>query len=99
MIGDRHGQSELYSALIHTAPDLLSYIDRKAKLNDILTNNTAQIAALTKQLACLTAHNADVHRRLELVELGDTKQQLGNKEDTKQDERDKGVRGNKRQRS
>ena len=60
--------------------------------------NTAQIAALTKQLARLTAQNADIHRRLELVELGDTKQ-LENKEDTKQDERDKGGRSNKRQRS
>lgn len=90
LIGSSHGQSELYTALVHTAPGLLSYIDRKAKLNDLLTGNTAkaynitaQITALTQQLACLTAQKADIHKRLELVELGDTKQ-LGNKEDEKE---------------
>ena len=99
LIGDRHGQSELYTALIPTAPDLLSYIDRKAKLNDILTNNTAQIAALTQQLTCLTAQNADIHRRLELVELGDTKQ-LENEGGTDQSRVREGVPScNKRQRS
>ena len=95
LIGARHGQSELYTALIPTAPDLLSYVDRKAKLNELLTGYTAkastitaQITDLTQQLACLTAQKADIYKRLELVGL----------EDTKQDERDKGVRSNKRQR-
>jgi len=100
LIGSSHGQSELYTALVHTAPELLSYIDRKAKLNDLLKGNTskasditAQITALAQQLTYLTAQKADIHRRLELVGLGDTKQ-LGNK----QDEKDKGLR-TKRQRS
>jgi len=109
LISSEHGQSELYTALIPTAPDLLSYIDKKAMLNDTLAKNTAHANALNeekaaflakyeREMACLTAHNTDIHRRLELVELGDTKQ-LRNKEDTKQDERDKGGRSNKRQRS
>ena len=110
LIGSSHGQSELYTALVHTAPELLSYIDKKAMLNDTLAKNTAHANALNeekvaflakyeREMAYLTAHNTDIHRRLELVELGDTKQKLGNKGDTKEDERDKGVRSNKRQRS
>jgi len=79
-------------------------------LNDTLAKNATHANALNeekaaflakyeREMAYLIAHNTDIHRRLELVELGDTKQQLGNKEDTKQDERDKGGRSNKRQRS
>ena len=49
LIGDRHGQSELYNALVHTAPDLLSYIDQKAMLNDALLKNTARATALSQQ--------------------------------------------------
>jgi len=41
-----HGQSELYSALIPTAPDLLSYIDRKTMLNSMLAKNTALAVSL-----------------------------------------------------
>ena len=51
LIGDRHGQSELYIALIPTAPDLLSYIDRKAKLNDVLVKNAVQATSLAEELA------------------------------------------------
>ena len=46
LIGDRHGHSELYTALIQTAPDLLSYIDRKALIQDVVATNTAHAAAL-----------------------------------------------------
>ena len=49
LIGDRHGQSELYTALIPTAPDLLSYIDRKAMLNDVLVKNAARATSLYKE--------------------------------------------------
>ena len=49
LIGDRHGQSELYTALIPTAPDLLSYIDRRAILNDVLAKNTARETSLSKE--------------------------------------------------
>ena len=35
LIGNERGQSELYTALIQTAPDLLSYIDRKALIMEV----------------------------------------------------------------
>jgi len=34
LIGNEHGQSELYTALKPTAPELLAYIDRKAMIQD-----------------------------------------------------------------
>jgi len=76
LIGSRHGQSELYTALIPTAPDLLSYIDRKALLDDKMATNTAQITALTQQLSILTAENDQLSRRREMIDIGDNKQQL-----------------------
>jgi len=51
LIRSRHGQSELYTALIHTAPNLLSYIDRKALIDRAMTKNTAQATALSQQCA------------------------------------------------
>jgi len=89
LIGSRHGQSELYSALIPTAPDLLSYIDRKTMLNSILAKNTTLAASLrteherkvaaleaeySSQTTRLTAQNIEVINRLKLIELGDRKQ-------------------------
>lgn len=49
LIGDRHGQSELYTALIPTAPDLMSYIDRRAMLNDALVKNIARATSLSAE--------------------------------------------------
>ena len=49
LIGDRHGQSELYTALIPTAPDLLSYIDRRSMLNDVMAKNTARASSLSEE--------------------------------------------------
>ena len=46
LIGNEHGQSELYTALIHTAPDLLSYIDRKALIQNALANVEANFNGL-----------------------------------------------------
>lgn len=51
LIGDRHGQSELYTALIPTAPDLLSYIDRKALIDRTLAKNEAKAAVLSHDCA------------------------------------------------
>jgi len=89
LIWSRHGQKELYSALIPTAPDLLSYIDRMTMLNSILAKNTALAASLrteherkvaaleaeySSQTTRLTAQNIEVINRLKLIELGDRKQ-------------------------
>jgi len=80
LIGGRHGRSELYTALVQTAPDLLSYIDRKAMLKDEMEHNTAKLAALTAEyehkVALLTAKGNDIDNRLALIDIGDSKQQL-----------------------
>ena len=92
LIWSRHGQSELYSALFPTAPDLLSYIDRKTMLNSILAKNTALVSALrteherkvaaleaeySTQTTRLITQNIEVINRLKLIELGDRKQSEG----------------------
>jgi len=89
LIGNEHGQSEFYTALIHTAPDLLSYIDRKGLIRDVMAKNTARAAALATeyeqkvaalkteflgQTAHITAENNGLSNRLALIELGDSKQ-------------------------
>lgn len=51
LIGQKNGQSELYTTLIHTAPDLLSYIDRKALIDHTMAKNTAQTTALSHECA------------------------------------------------
>ena len=66
LIGEVHGQSELYNALVPTAPDLLSYIDRKALIKDVLAKNEAQ-------MSLLAAHNRDLIQRLALLDEGDSK--------------------------
>jgi len=92
LIGERHGQSELYTALIPTAPDLLSYIDRKAMLKSAVTEKEEEIAALTQQLSLLNAKKDELSKRLDLLESGDTMQSgVG--------EGDEGMGSNKRQRS
>jgi len=88
-IGYENGLSELYIALISTAPDLLSYIDRKALIRDIMARNEARAAALVaeceRKVAVLknqllsdtshiTAENNGLSNRLALIELGDIKQ-------------------------
>ena len=50
IIGANHDQSELYNALILTAPDLMSYIDRKAMLKDVMTKIVARINALSEEM-------------------------------------------------
>lgn len=50
LIGEELGQSELYAALVPTAPELMSYIDRKTKIKDLMADHMAQILALTVKL-------------------------------------------------
>jgi len=61
LIGDRRGQSELYNALIPTAPDLLSYIDRKAMLKDVLVKNAARATSLAEEF---TNNLAELERKM-----------------------------------
>jgi len=76
LIGEEHGQSELYAALLPMAPELLLllYIDREAMMRSIMESNKARIDALAKEMAPLIAQNAAMERRLELAKLGDRKQ-------------------------
>ena len=62
-IGRCHGQSEMYTALLSLAPDLMSFVDTKAMLQD-------RITSLTKELANLNS-------RLAFKELGDSKLSVG----------------------
>ena len=74
LIGEKHGQSQLYTALLPTAPDLMSFIDRKAMLKDERARKAVQMKELTRQLAVLAAEDDQLNKRLVLIELGDTKQ-------------------------
>ena len=75
LISGNHGQSELYTALVPLAPDLLSFIDRKALLKDTMAQNAAdiaelaaeharQVAAFNSKLAALNAKGSEFERRL-----------------------------------
>eukprot|EP00571_Detonula_confervacea_P008673 CAMPEP_0172318440 /NCGR_PEP_ID=MMETSP1058-20130122/34889_1 /TAXON_ID=83371 /ORGANISM="Detonula confervacea, Strain CCMP 353" /LENGTH=177 /DNA_ID=CAMNT_0013033279 /DNA_START=1 /DNA_END=534 /DNA_ORIENTATION=- len=55
LVGEKHGQSELYSALVATAPDLTSLINRKAMLENTLAVKRAHVAALTAEYSKHTA--------------------------------------------
>jgi len=79
-IGREHGQSELYTALINTAPDLMSFIDRKAMIKDQMARNLAkattlkqQADALIRQASVIDAENDLLSSRLTLIDLGDMK--------------------------
>lgn len=82
LIGNVHGQSELYTALTHTAPNLLSYIDRKALIEDTLAKvearGAAKVAEYERKIAALKTEmltqKADLSRRLALIDLGEIKQ-------------------------
>ena len=83
LISSNHGQSKLYTALVPLAPDLLSFIDRKALLKDTMAKNATaitdlaaeharQVAALnakfTRQKNVLTARGSEFERRLTCME-------------------------------
>ena len=85
LIGNRHTQSELYTALKETAPDLLSCIDRKAMIRDEMTKNVVQenkliqqanaliqqAHALRQQTTAVNAKNNPLSKRLEMIDSGD----------------------------
>ena len=90
LVGEKHGQSELYTALLPTAPELMSFIDRKAMIEDEKGRNAVHTTALKaeyerkmaalnaeyeQKLAVLTAKDNDLSSRLALFELGDRKHQ------------------------
>jgi len=83
LIGEKHGQSELFTALLPTAPELMSFVDRKAMLKDKQNLNVAKIRALTaeyeRKMAILTAEGNDINKRLALIELGESKQSVADK--------------------
>lgn len=78
LISSHHGQSEFYTTLTQTAPNLLSYIDRKAMVQDALAKTEAQGAALKveyeRKMADINDKKADLSSRLALIDLGDIKQ-------------------------
>jgi len=57
------GQSEFYTALIPMAPDLMSYIDRRALIDDAIVENSRDIAAVEATLAELTMKRDELHNR------------------------------------
>jgi len=82
LIGTHHGQSELYTALVHTAPNLLSYIDRRALINNemekVEAQGAAKVAEYERKIAAMKTEmltqKADLSRRLAMIDLGDIKQ-------------------------
>ena len=94
LIGEKHGQSEFYTALLPVAPDLLSFIDRKALIVDEKARTAVQMKELSRQLAALADKDDQLNSRLALIELGDSKQVLVNGGDNRE-----GGNGEKRQRT
>jgi len=68
LIGREHGQSEFYTALVHTAPDLMSCVDTSGMRKDLIAQNSKQTAELTRQIAVLTAKNDELSRILAVKE-------------------------------
>ena len=77
MIGKEHGQSEFYTALIPMVPDLMSYIDRRALIDDVIAKNSSDIAALEteyarRKLALTTKRDELQNRRACMESKADT---------------------------
>ena len=70
LIGNEHGQSELYTTLVPTAPELLSFIDRKLMIDNEMAKNVTQITAHAQQIAVLSAKNDLLSRRREMIGQG-----------------------------
>ena len=64
LIGSSHGQSELYTALIPMVPDLMSCVDTRGMIKDLMARKAVQMAELTRQLAVLSVENDQLSRRL-----------------------------------
>jgi len=68
LIGRECGQSEFYTSLIPMVPDLMSYIDRRALIDDAIVENSRDIAALDAALAALTTKRDELHNRRACME-------------------------------
>ena len=66
LIWENHGQSELYTALVPMAPDLMSFVDSKAMMQEMMKKKAAQISILAAEAAAL-------RERVAIRELGDSK--------------------------
>jgi len=86
LIGMHHDESSFYTVLVPLAPDLLSFIDRKALLKDTMAKNAAdiaelaaeharQVAAFNAKLAALNAKGNAFERRLVCMEVEDSSSQ------------------------
>jgi len=91
LIGRKHGQSEMYTALIPMVPDLMSCVDTRGMMKSLLEKDEAhandlavQMAELTRQQAALSAKIDKLSRRLAVRESGDrrhsTKEEVGTEE-------------------
>ena len=67
LILKNHGQRELYTALVPMAPDLMSFVDSKSMMQEMMAKNANIISILA-------AENASLRERLAIRELGDSKQ-------------------------
>ena len=74
LIGRVRGQSEFYTSLLPVAPSLMSFINRKAILEEEKAKNSAQIAELISKAAALTNKNDQIDKRLALIDSGNGKQ-------------------------
>ena len=70
LIGERNGQGELYTALVHTAPDLMSFIDRKALIDGEMAKLAEQMSRLSQQMSALSVKNDQLSKRREMIEQG-----------------------------
>lgn len=88
LIGGAHDQSELYIALLPSAPDLVSLIDKKAMLEEVIAQNMADITALDAEREKLVTKGADLNKRLLLVSgTGGDQSNLMERNDSKKRQR------------
>jgi len=85
LIGREHGHSEFYTSLLPVAPSLMSFINRKAILEEERAKNLSRAAilrqqadALIRQASIISAKNDQIDKRLALIGLGDSKQAVVN---------------------
>ena len=75
LIGEEHGQSEFYTALIPMVPDLMSCVDTSGMRRDLIAQNSIQMSELARQIATLTTENDELSRILAVREQsGDSRQ-------------------------